>query len=190
MTIYTAYSDEDLTTLLQNGDETAFREIYSRYWKPLYYSAFQILNDNATCQDITQELFIDIWQRRDRLQIQTSLKGYLFTAIRYQVFREVRKSSNETLYTELDNRLSSWTGDSHLLFSEIERLVKNAVNQLPDGCKEVYTLSRDENLSHADIAGKLNISTKTVANQLTKALKHIRASLGQLVLSLLLFFLG
>lgn len=187
MSVYAAYHDEELTTLLQNGDEYAFREIYARYWKPLYYSALNILNNKESCQDIIQELFIDIWQRRNSLQVQTSLKGYLFTAVRYKVFKEVRKSADESLFTDLDNRLSSFTGDSHLLFAEIQRLVKQAVDQLPDACRQVYILSREEDLSHAEIAQKLNISTKTVANQLTKALKHIRTSLGLSLFSILFF---
>ena len=179
---YTIYSDEELVELLQKGEERAFKTIYERYWKPLYFSAFAVLKDESVCKDIVQEFFISLWQRRGQLNIQSSLKGYLFTAIRYLVFKEVRKSKEEALFSQLDERLSSWNGDSNLLVAEIERLVAAAVAGLPEGCREVYLLSRQEGLSRNEIADRLDISGKTVANQLTKALRHIRTSISQFFL--------
>jgi RNA polymerase sigma-70 factor (family 1) len=185
---YKTYSDEQLLELLKTDDEKAFETLYSRFWKPLYFSAFQILGDRDICKDIIQELFVDIWQRREYLEIKTSLKGYLFTAVKYRVFKEIRNSSNNELFEDLDVKVSSWTGDSKMLISEIEKIVNLTVSSLPEGCKQVYTLSRDHDLTHAEIGLQLGISTKTVANQLTKALRQIRNSLGQLLATFFLFF--
>ena len=124
---------------------------------------------------------------RDRLEIHKSLKSYLYGAMRNEVFRVIRNNKvREELFQDLEHRLYTDSGSNILEQKETLEYVNMIVNQLPERCRMVYKLSREEGLSHKQIADVMKISTKTVENQMTKALSHIRAGLE---LFLLLFFL-
>lgn len=174
--------DEELISLLKNGDETALKKIYSIYWEPLFLSAFNFLKDKETCEDIIQEVFINIWNRRDTILFSTSLKAYLYASVRYEVFRQIRAGNiRESVVENIAKHVFAVPASETLEHKELLQQINRIVETMPDKCKEVYKLSRVEQLSHKEIAEKLNISTKTVENHLTKALKILRSSLAQLV---------
>ena len=117
--------------------------------------------------------------KRESLEISSSLSSYLHAATRYQVFRYVRKSSaTQYLFEDLDQRLASSSADRELHFKELKNRVNQIVESLPDQCRLIYKMSREENLSHKEIADRLHISTKTVENQITIALRRLRLALG------------
>lgn len=171
--------DVQLIDRLKENDEAALSIIYKKYWQPLYISAFNILKDKQVCEDIIQELFIKLWNNRHEIEITISLKAYLYASIRYGVYRQIRLGAVRTeIYDNLLERLHSPAAYGNIEYKELIVQVNTVVNKLPEKCKEVYKLSREEHLSHKQIAERLNISTKTVENHLTKALHHLRTSLS------------
>ena len=180
--------DVEIIRNLKNGDTGAMEMLYKLHWKALYTSAYNILKDKEACEDIIQELFIRIWNKRNELNITSSLQAYLSSAIRYEVYRRLRE--NKRYEPIVDEMASALTGDAiydSLEFKELETRISQAVDTLSPKCKNIYILSRNEQLSHKEIAGRLNISTKTVRNHLTHALHHVRGSIDQAIILLLVF---
>lgn len=178
-------NDIVLMERLARGEEDALNEIYLFYWQDLFMSAYNVLKDKAACEDIVQDLFLQLWQKRTTLQINTSLRAYLYTAVRYTVFRHIRTGNvRGVLFEDIDERIAANTAEQLIEQKEIYTQVARAVALLPEKCREVYKLSREEELTHKEIASRLNISTKTVENQLTIALKRVRSSLNAILLAL------
>ncbi len=185
-----ALSDIQLIDRLKLDDETALAVIYKRYWELLYTSAYHVLKDSHACEDIIQELFIKLWNNRHQLQIMFSLRAYLYACIRYEVYRQIRKGPvRANLFDEALNHIRSPDAYDSMEYKELSTKVRSIVDALPEKCREVYKLSREECLSHKEIASQLNISTKTVENHLTRALRYLRTSIGGILPLLLYFFI-
>jgi len=187
------HTDEVLLNRLRNNDENALTELYNRYWNPVYLYTYNVLRDKEVCKDIVQDLFMDLWKRREKLHITSTFKSYLFSSARYQIFAQIRKkekSLGSHLFENLDQRLHYNSPESEYLYQELVQRISTTVESLPQKCREVYTLSREEQLSHAEISQFLDISTKTVENHITKALKVLRSSVGTYLLAILLLFHG
>ena len=182
--------DLQLLDKLKSGDEDALTLIYKKYWQPLFTSGYNILKDRQACEDIIQELFIRLWNNRHAIEITVSLKAYLYASMRYEVYRQIRAGAvRADIFDDLPERLPASAAYGNIEYKELIAQVNTVVNTLPEKCREVYKLSREEYLSHKEIASRLNISTKTVENHLTKALRQLRTSLGTLFLALVSFLL-
>jgi RNA polymerase sigma-70 factor (ECF subfamily) len=180
--------DEKLLQLLANGNDDALAEIYRHFWKPLFISSYNILKDKAACEDIIQDIFMQLWLKRRTLTIKESLHAYLHSAARYQVFRYIKNNAGrEMLFEGLDERLTGPSPENDLQQKEISEIINTVVNTLPEQCRTIYKMSREQQLSHKEIAEQLHISTKTVENQITIALRKLRSSLGKIA-SLFFFF--
>lgn len=180
-------NDSELIDRLKQDDEEAIALIYKNYWEPLYRAAYNIIKDRDICEDMVQELFIRLWNNRHAIEITVSLKAYLHASIRYEVYRQIRMGRvKEHIYDQLLERLHAPGVHANIEYEELVAQISAIVNQLPEKCREVYKLSRQENLTHKQIAERLNISTKTVENHLTKALRQLRTSLGVEITLLLL----
>ncbi|RAJ87494.1 RNA polymerase sigma-70 factor (ECF subfamily) [Chitinophaga dinghuensis] len=187
---WNAMEDSELLFHLKNGKVPAFDTIYARYWSDLYKHACCTLKDREMALDVVQEVFTWLWLNRETVEI-THLKQYLKTATRYKMANYLRADKSRqqlinSLYYITEKTVS--TDEIHL--RELKTRIADAVSSLPDKCRTVYSLSRHEHLSHAEIASRLNISVKTVENQITIALKRIRLFIGGILsLLLLLYFL-
>lgn len=171
--------DTELMDRLRAGDEVALKLIYKKYWNQLYSSAYNLLHDQPACEDIIQDLFINLWNKREQIEIRATLKSYLFASVRYEVYRQVRQGSvREDIFENIQDRLQTPSEYGNIEHRELLSYVNSIVNNLSEKCKVVYKLSRDEQLSHKEIASKLDISPKTVENHLNKALRQLRISLG------------
>lgn len=189
MTNSTLENDALLILQLKQGERHAFDKIFNTYWQPLYKSAFNVLKDKKICEEIVQDIFIGIWKNRNNLEIKVSLEKYLFSSVRYQVFNQFRKNQKNLraeLFENLDQRCTYENPESEVLYKELVQKVDSIVEELPEKCRLVYKMSREEQLSHKEISSRLNISPKTVENHITKALFVLRASMGGF-LSWLLF---
>lgn len=183
-------SDVQLIGLLKADDEAALTIIYKRYWASLFSAAYNILKDRQACEDIIQELFIKLWDCRAEVQISVSLKAYLYASVRYGVYRQIKTGSvRSEIFDDLIERLHTPTAYGSIEHKELLLQINRVIDTLPDKCREVYKLSREECLSHKQIATQLNISTKTVENHLTKALRELRGSLGAAFIMEALMFL-
>jgi RNA polymerase sigma-70 factor (family 1) len=182
MTATSTLTDIELVDLLKGDDEDALATMYQKYWEPLFRSAFSLLRDRPACEDLIQEVFINIWDHRKTLEISLSLKSYLYAAMRYAVYRQIRSGKGrEDIFDAIVERLQTPAAYGQLEHREMLAQINAIVATLPEKCREVYQLSRDERLSHKEIASRLGISTKTVENQIAKALRHLRASLGNIL---------
>lgn len=173
--------DKELIDRLRNGEESALTELYNRFWQSLFMSAYNILKDKELCEDIIQDIFMNIWNNREKLEIHISLKGYMYACARYQVFNHFKKNKDKIhveLFDDLDKRFQHATPETLLMHEELVQQINAIVERLPQKCQQVYKLSREEQLSHKEIAAQLDISTKTVENHITKALQTIRLSMG------------
>ena len=173
------FKDIELMDRIRSGDESALKLIYNKYWDQLFFSAFNVLHDQHVCEDIIQEIFINLWNKREIIEIRVSLKSYLFASTRYEVYRQVRFSSvREDIFENISERMQSPSEYGNIEHRELLSQISSIVNNLSEKCKVVYKLSREEQLSHKEIASQLDISTKTVENHLNKALRQLRTSLG------------
>lgn len=182
-----SYSDQEMILMLQRNDEEGVWQIFDNYWESLFLVAFNIVNDRFLAEDIVQETIIAVWDKRTELSIQHSLKAYLFASVRYASYKEwkrvlLRKSDSLDNLEVVENHSPFDT----LVYNDLKLQINEVVNELPARCKEVYLLSREDQLSHKEIAQKMNISTKTVESQLTKALRILRISLSNVSLVTLL----
>jgi RNA polymerase sigma-70 factor (ECF subfamily) len=171
-------NDIDLLNRLKEDDQFAFTSIYNKYWKNLYAVAYAILKDKAICEDIIQEVFVTIWNKRKSMVIKVSLKSYLTASVKYEVFRQLRKKIESLEFIDdliIDPTTSS---QENMEYKELLEHMNNVVNKLSTKCREVFILSREKELSHKEIAVLRNISTKTVENQIGKALATFKESIG------------
>lgn len=189
LSLLSAQNERDLLQQLREDDEQALTLLYKAHWQPLFLSAYNILKDKKACEDIVQDIFLQLWLRRKTLDVRESLKTYLSTAVRYQVFHHIRKTAKKANAQESvkDTPLAE-SSDEILLQKDLYGQVHEAVAELPERCRTIYRLSREEQLTHKEIAHRLNISTKTVENQLTIALRRVRHCIGGNAVILLLLF--
>ncbi|NJD23226.1 MAG: RNA polymerase sigma-70 factor [Melioribacter sp.] len=170
-------SDEGLIRSIKNKDGLAFKEVFKRYWQKLYIYAFNVLRDKDLCEDIIQEVFTDLWMRKDRSDI-TNLSAYLYKAVKFQIFKQFRQKKLIINHSEqFDDFMSEHRVDELIEYKELQNRVENLISELPEQRRIIFQLSRNEELSNKEIASKLNISLQTVKNQITTALKSIRKSI-------------
>lgn len=183
--------DNELIERLRKGDENALDLLFKKYWRSLFVSAFNLLDDRSICEDIVQDIFIQLWTKRTEIEITVSLKAYLFASMRYAVYRQIKLGkARGDIFEHTDLVANDLSPYEILVHKDFLTKVDAVIYSLPDKCREVYRLSREEQLSHKEISERLNISPKTVETHITKALKHLRVSLKEtLVLSLIFNFL-
>jgi RNA polymerase sigma-70 factor (ECF subfamily) len=173
---YQMWPDAKLLDLLRLDDREAFEILYNKYSARLFHAAYNLFRDSDVCEDLVQELFIDLWTKRNQLNI-TSLEAYLKVAIRHRVIYYIRTKKATLDLDVVDELIEKYTADSKLLQNDISQLLETNVAQLPEKCRQIFTLSRKEYLSNKEIASRLNISIKTVENQMTIALRYLRTGL-------------
>ena len=189
--IYTAYSLDELLQLIRESDSLAFDELYRRTWKKLYVHAFQKLRDEDLAKDIVQEVFVDFWNKRQLRDIQR-VEAYLMRAVKFKVIDRFRKK--DFIVEEIEDfaevLVNSEFSDSKLLDDELDKLLHHWIHQLPNKRKEIFLLRYEEDLSTEEIGKLLNISTKTVQNQILNATTFLRSLMQKILFLFFLFFFG
>lgn len=180
-------SDAALAARLRSCDKAAFDVVYERYWLKLYRVARHIVEDSIAAEDITQDVFVSFWEKASRQEV-LNIEAYLYQMVKYRCFMHLRSGAISRKH--LDRFASILTSqvsmEEDFEVREIAAAVDLAIASLPEKCREVYQLSRVEELPNKKIAEKLHISPKTVENQITKALRHLRLSIDKLAIVLFL----
>lgn len=166
-----------LLNLIREGDKLAFRHLFETYFTPLCRFMHFYVHETSIVEELALDIFTYVWENRKTLRIQISFKAYLFQAARNKCLNELRRKK-PTMSLDQEELDIEETNVMSLETEELYQLIQEAIMALPDKCKEVFQLSRIENLTNQEIATQLNISIKTVEAQITKALKRIKEFLG------------
>lgn len=179
MAAYSKYTDQELLALLKGGDRAAFNEVHDRYFEDLFRSAFNVLRDRDACMDIIQEVLTWFWEHKGQHQM-ISIKGYLLMATKYQTANYIRSSKvRENFRLKQVEEQYSFNEES-LELQELKLIIESFTAHLPERCRAVFKLSREEHLTNKEIAEKLGISEKTVSVQILRALNKLRGELGKM----------
>lgn len=166
-------TDEELFLLAKQGQEKAYTAIYNRYASKLYTAAYNLLRDQTICEDLLQELFVNLWLKRQQLEIK-NVRSYLFRSMRNQVLMAVRKGKTHLAIEVVQYMAATQKADEDVKLKEINALLNQQMEELPIRCRQIFQMSRTDQLSNKEIANHLNISVKTVENQITLALHRLR----------------
>lgn len=176
---YSKHADHELLLLLKKDDDRAMTEIIARYWQRMLAVAINRLDNQEEAEECVQDVFVRFWQLRDKLELKYTLYTYLSAAVRYRIYNLLDKQHRKHLVTQpisanIDISSGEFHADSNLLENELLERIANYVEQLPEKCRIVYKMSREEGQSNEQIAAELKIAEKTVEAHLTKAVKDIR----------------
>ncbi len=181
------YSEEQLLKLLSRQRESALKELYNRYWETLYINAWKVLGDEKACEDVVQEVFIDLWEKGKFSQIE-NLSAYLYKAVKYKTLMTLRKNRITEKHLAVLKEISPvQTIDRDLQVRELREEITYHLAQLPPRCREVFYKSRFEHLRNEEIAEQLNISKRTVETHISHALRYLR---GVKELLMIIIWLG
>ncbi len=179
--------------LLKEGNRKAFECIYRRYWPRLFDAAFRRLQSKEAAEEIVQDLFTYLWFKREAITLDYSFATYINVALKYRVFNYIRNEVSRQKNIQLaqqalpvyENAVSD-----RIAYDELSVLIEKEINKLPEKCRLVFTLSRNDNFSFKEIAKELNISISTVEKHIGKALKILRTNLKDHIALLIYIFLA
>lgn len=173
----TLETDNDILYRLKNGDSDAFEVIFWQYNAKVHNFVMSILYDKSMAQDITQSVFLSVWEHRAQIDISKNFSSYIFTIAQNQVYRQTEKALLSYKYQEhvkqsqigLDVEI-----EDNIDYQFLERLIWKLIDQLPPSRKEIFMLSRKHGLSNKEIAQRLSISEKTVETQITRSIRYLK----------------
>jgi RNA polymerase sigma-70 factor (family 1) len=182
---------QELLIRLKNGDMLAFDRVYELYSHKLFSFVFRILKNDDEAEDIVQEVFVKIWESRDKLTDYKLLNSYIFTIAYNNSIDLIRKRIHNSKYLEHLKKSSviyeTPSIISEVEFNELSSWVEKLIENLPERQKEVYLLHREKGLTYPEIAEQLGISKNTVENHMAKALKYLRQNIDNSLLVNMLF---
>ena len=165
--------------LIKKGDTKAFESIFKTYYEDLVKYSYQFIQLQAVSEEIVQDVFVSYWERRETVEIKSSLKSYLYRAVKNRTINYIKlqlpKDQKTSDIDELPIMVIDDSDSSDL--SSMHKLISSEINKLPVKCRTIFLLSRTEGLSHKEIAEELNLSVKTIENQIGIALKRLRETL-------------
>ncbi|NIG55104.1 RNA polymerase sigma factor [Chitinophaga sp. Cy-1792] len=175
MSAYSQYSDSDLVQLMKQDDDRAFTEIYHRYWKRLFTLALHRLGSRQMAEDVVQEVFSGLWQRRNHTIIEVP-EAYLAVATRYAAIRQLAKMKLSVDTADVPETWLKYDDDAAAV-RFLQQSMEEQLQLLPEKCRLVFDYSRNKGLSNKEIARELQISEKAVEKHITKALQRLRIQL-------------
>jgi len=175
-------TDQEVFSAIQSGEIPAFEMLFKTFYQPLCRYATSFLKDPDDAEEIVQAAFIGFWEKREAISIDTSVKSYLYRAVRNSCLNELKHEQVKQKYiageTVMGEKVSE-SADHLAIHVELEDKIKAAIQTLPEQCRLIFTMSRFEELKYQEIADQLNLSVKTVENQMGKALKIMRTQLKE-----------
>lgn len=161
--------------------EAAFEDLYKSSFRELKIYAYTLLNDEVMAEEVVQQVFYKVWEKREQLTFDTSAKAYLYKSVYHHCLnlKKHHKVKQEYVVHTIRTGTEVQTGDAgDITRKEMGQLIQNAINSLPEQCRLIFQMSRFEELKYREIADRLHISVKTVEAQMGKALKQLRSLLG------------
>jgi RNA polymerase sigma-70 factor (ECF subfamily) len=178
-------------TLIRIRNKEDFELLFREYYSSLCGYANTFLKDPAASEEIVQEVMVKIWQNRDRISFSTSVRSYLFSAVRngcMNLINHLEIRDEYKKWNELSGYGNELVQEDKLIVSELESAIRKAIDDLPMERRKIFIMSRYDGLTYQEIASKLGISVKTVENQMSSALRKLRTDLADYLPWLILFF--
>lgn len=167
-------NDFDYIALIRNHDDRGLKGLFEKYYHVLFIKSVQIVGYREVAEEITQDIFIKLWEKRDQLHIKSSVRAYLMQAVKNQSINYITSPRTQWQTQEIPENLESSTDEDT---KELEHLIELAISRLPDRCRTVFRLSRFGQMTYQEIADQLGISKETVKSQIKTALTRIRSDL-------------
>jgi RNA polymerase sigma-70 factor (ECF subfamily) len=176
-------TDTELTWKIREGDSKSFEEMFFRYSRLLIQFAHRYLRDFHAAENAVQDVFLNVWMNRDRLDPSKNIKTYLYTSVKNQALKHLRQKDVHRHHSEAIQRTyeANHSPDTVYQNREISESVSCAVAELPEKCRTIFEMNRFDHLSYAEIAKILDLSIKTVETQMGRALKFLRKRLAHFV---------
>ncbi len=170
--------DEILFEQIQHDDKDAYRQLFIKYYSPLCEYASQFISDTES-EELIQDLMLFLWENRKGLMITTSLKSYLFTAVKYRCLNAIKKKQyHEQIHSIIYNQLKDQFDDpDYYLANELAENIQKAIGELPETYRETFLLSRFGDQTNTQVATQLDVSVKTVEYRISQSLKILRLKL-------------
>jgi len=175
-------SEQEIISAIREGNEGIFEETFRKYYQSLCTYANSMLKEIEEAEEIVQNLFLGIWEKREELEISISLKSYLYRAVHNHCLNRIKylKVREEHQQYAINFYDASYESVSQTVMkNELEQKIEEAIKKLPEQCQLIFRMSRFEELKYHEIAEKLELSPKTVENQIGKALKILRVELAE-----------
>jgi RNA polymerase sigma-70 factor, ECF subfamily len=172
---------------IKNNSESAFDELFRKYYKKLVFFAIKIVKNHDSANEVVQDLFVNFWEKRHQFELKISLQAYLYRAV-YNNCVHLSKKERQIQGEEISLVNEPFEDFNNLLEStELEIKIYGLIEQLPTECQRIFKLSRFEELKYLEIADQLNLSVKTVETQMSRALKFLRLHLGDYIKLLIIW---
>ena len=173
-------SDELLVSRIRQNDKDAFKSLYNRYSKKIYFFSLKYLKNRVEVEELVQSVFINVWCNRKFLDASFPVKSYIYKSAVNFIYNYLKKTAIRNRFIESEILKGETHSDltyEQVFFRDLERTIISVVETLPSQQQKIFRLSRYEGLTHQEIAEKLDISVRTVENQIYRALKMIRTIL-------------
>jgi RNA polymerase sigma-70 factor (ECF subfamily) len=175
------FTEQQVTpALLKTGDITAFEMLFRTYYQPLCNYAYTFVQNRDEAEEIVQSTFLSVWEKRENLEIRTAVKPYLYAMVRNACLNVLKHEKIKQQHAAVELAVAEKSVESvtrTVMASELETKIYEAMEKLPQQCRLIFKLSRFEELKYSEIAEQLDLSVKTVENQMGKALKIMREQL-------------
>lgn len=175
-------SEQEIVGAIRAGNERIFEETFRKYYQSLCNYANSILKEMDEAEEVVQNLFLSVWEKRSELEISISLKSYLYRAVHNHCLNRIKHLKVREEYQQYAVNFYDASYESvsqTVMKNELETKIEEAIRKLPEQCRLIFRMSRFEELKYHEIAEQLDISPKTVENQIGKALKILRVELAE-----------
>ena len=175
---------------IRSSDPAAFASLFRKYYEPLYHFAGRFVKDAQAAENIVQDVFIKLWDKRAEWHVQSSVKSYLYTAVKNHSLNYLKREKSMIPIDEVAANLRHCipSPEEDLIENEMAEAVREAIERLPQQCRRIYLMKRYDDLTYSEIAEVLNVSINTVKTQMKRAIKSLHKNLAYLFSMLWIFF--
>lgn len=186
-------NDGDLARRIKYGEKSAYQKLFERYAPKIFHFSLSYLKNNADAEELVQDVFLKIWEKREILDGTQNIKAYIFKIAVNTIYDFIRRKNIEKSFNDFArvnfNKSSNTTWDT-VIFEEMQATLDELISQMPEQRRRVFYLSKRKGLTNNEIAQKLNLSKRTVENQLYRAINFLKEHLkNESIIALLFFYL-